>query len=65
MPKEVSIALALKFIWIQSDGDCSKCNACEEPIYGKMQTLFIEMGEKKAETKVRVCQPCFELSEAQ
>ncbi len=60
MLSKVEITFEAK--WFESDGDASPCLVCDEPIYGKMHTLTIVIGEKKSETKVRLCRSCYEFS---
>jgi hypothetical protein len=58
---EVVVA-SFEMKWLTSDGDCSPCYVCKEPIYGKKVTLVIATATKQQETKVRLCESCYGLS---
>lgn len=43
--------------------DLSRCYTCKETIFGKMFQYILTEGEDKSETKYKICESCYNLSD--
>lgn len=55
--------LKISLEWEERQGDCSLCLACNEPIFYKMHVLVIDTGEEKEDTKWKLCDSCYNITE--
>lgn len=53
------INLIIEVLWIKHKGDCSKCVACEDMIFGNMYNLSLKIANKIDETEISLCESCF------
>lgn len=45
--------------WDQQQTDCRLCSKCESIIVTDMFVLTVKIEDKKIETQVTLCEPCF------
>lgn len=51
--------IEIEIDWVESDGDCSRCMACGEMIFGKMHVLVTGYLGKMTQSDVKVCESCY------
>lgn len=53
--------LVFEKIWVKEDATGEPCTLCEEPIYSKVNALYITIGNKTTELNTRICDSCFNI----
>ena len=59
MSVNVVTAFNMSIEWEVSQGDCSKCNECNEPIYGTMYQMAVAVNQYTAWSDIKLCGSCY------
>lgn len=56
----MGLNIGVKAEWVKKDGNCEPCINCLQPIYGNRYNMEIAMGTDKRETKLNLCESCYD-----
>ena len=64
---KISVKININPVWLKEQTDLSRCNCCDDVIYGDMYRLWImphvdDLRLKGDQTSIIICKSCLELN---